>query len=322
MSLLLSGFRRHVWWLQQQQQQMIFIRCNLVVAASWSFFQLSSVFLLVFVAWALLWTTGSESESGSRVFGASSSLSVFSLQSLLALQQNNKREARQQQKQNKSTRRTGFVGSSLSSSGFCLLRLRGLGLARSGLWSGVGFVYSDWGIGQAGDTMEPAKKKQKQRNYGFRQKLDPATNSELLRSATKLFFLVWARDHVDYNYIRKVAIQIRWNSIPAHCISCVFSVSGCFYYFSYNLYTIFLIISTGTQNNHKYISETAAERENNLFWGNFCGVRRMIELESPAWTRFKLTIFLVKHSTREYIFLGDLYWRQRYFEVEINTRKT
>lgn len=28
--------------------------------------------------------------------------------------------------------------------------------------------------------------------------------------------VVWARDHVDYNYIRKVAIQIRWNSIQAY----------------------------------------------------------------------------------------------------------
>lgn len=44
-------------------------------------------------------------------------------------------------------------------------------------------------------------------------KLDPGSFSGFLLLLLLSASLVWARDHVDYNYIRKVAIQIRWNSI-------------------------------------------------------------------------------------------------------------
>lgn len=74
------------------------------------------------------------------------------------------------------------------------------------------------GVGQAGDTMEPLSLSPSlslscTQIMAF-AKLDPGSFSGfllllLLLSAS----LVWARDHVDYNYIRKVAIQIRWNSI-------------------------------------------------------------------------------------------------------------
>lgn len=75
------------------------------------------------------------------------------------------------------------------------------------------------GVGQAGDTMEPLSLSPSlslscTQIMAF-AKLDPGSFSGFLLLLLLLLSasLVWARDHVDYNYIRKVAIQIRWNSI-------------------------------------------------------------------------------------------------------------
>lgn len=75
------------------------------------------------------------------------------------------------------------------------------------------------GVGQAGDTMEPLSRclplsLSCTQIMAF-AKLDPGSFSGFLLLLLLLLSasLVWARDHVDYNYIRKVAIQIRWNSI-------------------------------------------------------------------------------------------------------------
>lgn len=70
----------------------------------------------------------------------------------------------------------------------------------------------------AREEKEEEEEQEDERNYGFRQKLDPAAVAGgggvgALLPMCFCFCLVWARDHVDYNYIRKVAIQIRWNSI-------------------------------------------------------------------------------------------------------------
>lgn len=173
--------------------------------------------------------------------------SLQSTESTSFLQQNNKREAARQQKQNKSCRRTGFVWVS------------GMEYWSMGVWVGMGLFMAAasvkpatrwsprwwWRRGRPTSktmmmmTMWRWRRSNRGEIMGFAKNLILAqvfwSSGLLSLSLLLLFFiifsvffcfLVWARDHVDYNYIRKVAIQIRWNSILGHCIStyilCVF----------------------------------------------------------------------------------------------------